>query len=100
MTLPRHHSRLITVDDRVFRWKPSPMRGYSTPKMGFLCHEESEPSKSTLKLTMWEEHCPVITPAVAESLIRGAMKHGWDPLSRGLHIIGPKIALTFLGSLA
>lgn len=76
MTLPNKGSRTITVDNLVYRWKPSPMRWYEPPMMSFVAHLDGIPRDmkalySTLEVTMWERHCSIITPQIAANLIQG-----------------------------
>lgn len=96
MTLPLKGSRTITINDRVYRWKPSLMRGYSPPMMALVAHEEvlgrrktGDGPLSTLEVQVYESHCSILTPAVVEALIRGALALGWEPRSSGRYAIGP-----------
>lgn len=89
MTLPRKGSRTIEVDGAVYRWKPSPMRGYEPPMMSLVAHEDTKPANSTLDVAFWESHCSILTPEVVALIIRGALGAGWKPKSRGTFKVGP-----------
>ncbi len=89
MTLPRKGSRTVNVDGVVYRWKPSPMRGYEPPMIALITHEDTTPSNSTLEVQTWERHCSILTPDIVASFIRGAIDRGWDPKSKGTMRIGP-----------
>lgn len=89
MTLPRKGSRTVAVDGVVYRWKPSPMRGFEPPMLALIAHEDTLPANSTLEVQTWERHCSILTPDIVESFIRGAIKAGWNPKARGVFKISP-----------
>jgi hypothetical protein len=93
MTLPRSGSRVTTVKGRLFRWKPSPMRGCEPPMMGFVCHADTRPSNSVLEVQLWQTHCDIITPDGARVLIEAALQLGWDPASKGRFTISADQAI-------
>lgn len=92
MTLPRKNSRTIRVDKVRYRWMPSLVRGSSPPIVAFICHEEKEPADSILEVQLWEAHCSIITPEIAEVLIREARRTGWDPTRKGKFMVGADAA--------
>lgn len=89
MTIPRKGSRTVVVDGVVYRWTPSPMRGYEPPMLALVAHEDTLPANSTLEVQTWERHCSILTPNIVESFIRGAIERGWNPKSKGTFKLGP-----------
>lgn len=57
--------------------------------MAFICHADTHPSDSILEVQLWQAHCDVITPDIAEALILGARRAGWNPSAKGRFVIGP-----------
>ena len=95
MTIPKKGSRTTRVDDLRYRWKAN--QSVKADITVFTAHLDKEPADSTLRVTMAVAHCDVVTPEVAENLIRGARGLGWNPLAKGLFEIDADQAIPILG---
>ncbi|GGO07085.1 hypothetical protein [Microbispora bryophytorum] len=94
MAIPKQGSRLITVNDSVFRWrvrrKPTYCQGNSWGPMTFAV-ELADASSRVLLVSLpcsrpdaWlGERTMAIRPALVTAVIRTALGHGWDPQQAG-----------------
>lgn len=80
MTLPRKISRTITVDGTPFRWTARPGSGYDDVPFTtqFMAHEDVFRHGALLHAELDPNIADVVTPPIAETLIRLARKLGWD----------------------
>ncbi|MFG2072280.1 hypothetical protein SAMN05421874_101344 [Nonomuraea maritima] len=94
MAIPKKGSRLITVDDTVFRWrvrrKPTYCQGNSWGPMTFAV-ELADASGRVLLVSLpcsrpdawWGERTMAVRPALVTATIRMALNHGWYPQQAG-----------------
>ncbi|WP_417397193.1 hypothetical protein [Gimesia chilikensis] len=103
MTLSRRNSRKIVVDDREYRWSPSRDSGFMV-----LVVQHSSGKGKKLEVVISDDQNIIvengsysieydtvgkllITPKLVETLIREALKAGWNPEETG-----PPVQTTFL----
>jgi hypothetical protein len=103
MSLSRRNSRKIVVDDREYRWSPSRDSGF----MVLVVQHSSGNGKKLEVVISDDQHVIIengsysieydavdqllITPKLVETMIREALKAGWNPEETG-----PPVELSFL----
>lgn len=100
MTLPRRHSRKLTLGGVKYRWMASAPHftiAHGPFTVTFHAHLDEKPAHSILQVSMHEAHCSVVTPDVARTLIQHAFERGWDPRKKGNFNVSPDDAIEYLG---
>lgn len=85
MTFSKKRSRLITVDDAVYRWRVGPRRS-SAPSLRFAV-ERAEEQGGVLMVTLpcarpdngRGERTIAVTPRLVGACVRRAVEQGWGP---------------------
>ncbi|MFJ8362234.1 hypothetical protein [Streptomyces sp. NPDC093984] len=77
MALAKKGTRLITVDDRRYRWVVAPD---DEPGLAIVVEDADAPAQ---RMVTWVEHGTVITPELLARAIRRARGLGWTPRQRG-----------------
>ncbi len=103
MALPKKKSRIISVDNVIYRWLVSPAIGFNilvaekedAEGQKIEVHYESDIDKHAAGFPVyWIDESNAenlnwkfITPKGAESIIRQALQLGWDPAKKGKPLV-------------
>jgi hypothetical protein len=92
MTIPKNISRITQIDDVPYRWTVHRQVLDNRVLLTFLAHVErpsnADTRQSKLRIVFDETYCSSVTPAVVDTLVRGALESGWDPKGKDHNVVG------------